>query len=128
MADPGDLVDAALDALGGSVAGKGAADKIAEVGEAALRELLKRFKDPKSAAELPGTGLLNIAAAVVRIKEKEAANAADAQNASKSVDEIEVILSSPQSPARKRELLGRALVRIEERRQKILDLLEGDTL
>ena len=100
-------------------------DKLSRVGDAALEELLNRLEDPEAAKELPGTGLLNIANAYVKAREKQLERDIN-KPSGPAVDEIDVILGSPLPPERKRDLLQDALQRARERHDRILELLEGD--
>lgn len=100
-------------------------DKLERVGDAALNELLRRLEDPESAKELPGTGLLNIANAYVKAREREIARQADVPDPADTRDDIEVILDSTLSAWQKAEQLRLALDRLDAKRRRILDLLEG---
>ena len=100
-------------------------EKLGRVGDAALEELLKRLVDPEEAKKLPGTGLLTIANAYVKVREKQIERDLGKTDGPPQ-DEVDVILDSPLPPARKREQLINALARLDERRKRLMALLEGD--
>lgn len=102
-----------------------AAASLDEIGGAALGELLRRLKDPESAKELAGTGLLNLCLAYVKDQAKKLERDANKPDRANDMDEIDLILTSTLSADHKSEQLRVALERLDKRRRRILNLLEG---
>lgn len=101
--------------------------KLDRVGNAALDELLRRLEDPVLAMDLPGTGLLNIASSYVKAREKQIEDDAN-KDTGPEQDDIDVILTSKLPTDRKKTLLAECVVVLEAKRDRILQLIEGDAL
>lgn len=119
--DPAALV-AALETADGTEP-PSAAILLDKVRDGALAELLRRFDDPELRKDLPGTGLLNVINAAMRLDEKRLA--ANTENTGPSMDPIDMIMGTTLPGSRKLEQLRAERERTRARLDKLDLLLEA---
>jgi hypothetical protein len=86
-----------------------------------LQELLRRLDDPEQAAKLPGTGLLNLGVAAVKMMQPQ-----KKQDEEIELDILDIINKTDLPEERKRELLAAELGQLETRRRDLYSALEGE--
>ena len=98
------------------------ADKLEKVGELALEELERRLGSPQAAAELPGTALLQLCNAHLKLlAERQAAEPTEGEVVGSALD---AILEAGLPAKRTAALLTDLLARIDEDRAAVLAKLE----